>query len=57
MQHDYDIIIKANISIGGRYTAESREEAVIAAQHELRSGGEISDMEVERAVMLDEEER
>ncbi len=55
MQHDYDILITANIELGGKFTADSLEEALIVAKNELRSAGELTNITVERAVMLDEE--
>lgn len=53
MPKEYDIQIKALITIGGKYAADSMEEAIQTAKLELRSNGEISDVEIERAMYLD----
>ena len=55
MQHEYDILITATIEIGGRYQAETLEEAIETAKLELRSQGQLSDLSVSRAIMLDED--
>lgn len=52
MDREYDIIIEAKISISGKYTADSLQEAIDTAKGELRSQGEISDVIVERSVCL-----
>jgi hypothetical protein len=53
--HNYNVILKANIEIGGVFNADTAAEAVELAKLELRSG-EISDIQTERAMLLDEEE-
>lgn len=50
---EYDIIIEATISIGGKYMGDDVEEAIGAAKFELRSNGEIDNVDVIRAVYLD----
>jgi hypothetical protein len=50
----YDIVLRATIEIGGEYEANSAEEARAAAELELRSGGQIGDITVERCIYLDE---
>lgn len=56
MKHTYDLLIKATIEIGGKWEADTAAEAIEMAKGELRDQGEISDIDVDRMVMLDEEE-
>ena len=56
MKHTYDLLIKAIIEIGGKWEADTGAEAIEMAKGELRDQGEISDIDVDRMVMLDEEE-
>jgi len=56
MLKKYDIRLTAVIEIGGVFEANSAEEARAAAELELRSSGEISDIQVGRCIYLDEEE-
>lgn len=51
----YDIVLKAEIEIGGVFEADNRDEAIAAARQELRSG-ELSNVTIERAIFLDDEE-
>lgn len=53
MQHDYDIILRGTIELGGVFSGETREEAIAAAKLELRSSGDLTDITVERIVLLD----
>ncbi len=52
----YDIRLTAIIEIGGVYEADSAEEARAAAELELRSSGEIGDIQIQRCIYLDEED-
>ncbi len=52
----YDIRLTAIIEIGGVYEANSAEEARAAAELELRPRGEITALQFERCIYLDEEE-
>lgn len=54
--HEYDILLKATIEIGGRFKANTRREAEDLALRELRPNGEISNLDFERSVLLDEVE-
>lgn len=54
MARKYDILLKATIEIGGEFSANSAEEARAAAESELRSQGEMSDLTLERCIFLDE---
>ncbi len=56
MPKKYDIRLTAVIEIGGVFEANSAEEARAIAQTELRSAGEISDVQIQRCIYLDEEE-
>lgn len=55
MAHEYDIRLTAVIEIGGKFSADTAEEAKAAAEMELRSHGLVSDIQVERCILLDEE--
>lgn len=56
MARRYDIQITAQIAIGGVYEADTMQEALATARMELRAGGEIGDISVERSIFLDEPE-
>lgn len=53
--YEYDIRLTAVIEIGGKYRADTADEARAMAELELRPHGEISDIQVERCIFLDEE--
>lgn len=55
MSRKYDIRLRATIEIGGVYEAETVQEAKAIAESELRSQGEIGDIEIDRAIFLDDE--
>jgi hypothetical protein len=50
---EYDIIIKAEIEIGGRFYGEDAEEAKAAAVGELRGSGQLSNLTVDRCIYID----
>lgn len=54
MARKYDIILKATIEIGGVFEADDAQQALAAAQSELRSQGQIGDIVAERCIYLDE---
>ena len=56
MPRKYDILIRAEIEIGGVYEADNRDIAIETAIRELRTGGEVSNLSVERAIFLDEDD-
>lgn len=56
MPKKYDIRLTAIIEIGGVFEANSAEEARALAQTELRPHGDISAIQVERCIYLDEED-
>ncbi len=56
MNRPYDVLIQATIEIGGKFEAESSQDAIAQALLELRSQGEISNTVVERCIFLDEED-
>ncbi len=56
MNRPYDVLIQATIEIGGKFEAESREEAIAMATAELKAQGEIHTVTVERCIFLDEED-
>ena len=53
---NYDVQLRATVSIGGVFRAPDSETALANAKLELRAQGELSDVEVERLVFLDDEE-
>ena len=56
MPRKYDIQLHAVISIGGEFEANSAAEAIETATRQLKAQGEISNVEVERAIYIDDEE-
>lgn len=56
MAYKYDIQLRATVSIGGVFEANTAAEAIEAARRELRSSGHIDNVETERAIMLDDPE-
>ncbi len=54
MPKKYDILLKATIEIGGEFEANTADEARAAAEAEFRTAGEISDLNFERCIFLDE---
>jgi hypothetical protein len=56
MAYEYDIRLTAVIEIGGKYTANTRDEAIAAATMELRPQGEIRDVQIDRCIFLDNED-
>ncbi len=54
MPKKYDIRLTAIIEIGGVYEANSAEEARAAAELELRPCGEITALQFERCIYLDD---
>jgi hypothetical protein len=55
MAYEYQIKLTAVIEIGGKFTANTRDEAIAAATLELRAQGEISDIRTDQCIFLDEE--
>lgn len=55
-QRKYDILLRAEIEIGGVYEADSAALAIETATRELRTGGDVSNLSVERAIFLDEDD-
>lgn len=53
--HKYDIRLRATIEIGGEYLGDTVEHALDTARLELRSAGEISNIDIERAVIIDDD--
>lgn len=51
--HVYDIRLKAVIEIGGAYEADTAAQAIEQAKLELRTHGEIVDVQVERQLLDD----
>lgn len=55
MKHLWDILVTANIEFSRQVEADSAEEARGIAQKDLIAGdGDISNITVERCIMLDE---
>ena len=54
--HKYEILIRAEIEIGGVWEAEDLDTALAQARLELKAYGELSNLTVERTVLLDDEE-
>ena len=54
--HQFDVIIKGEIELHTQVDADTEAEALELANLELRNNGEISNVVVERNMMLDAEE-
>lgn len=53
---NYDVQLRATVTVGGVFRAPDAQAAYANALLELRAQGELSDVEVERLVFLDDEE-
>jgi len=53
--HIYDVILTAKIEIGGQYWGNTAAEAIDAARLDLKANGELSEITVERQMLVDDE--
>lgn len=54
--HKYDILLRAQIVLGGTFEANTAAEAANAALLRLRKDGVLEDVQVERQMLADDDE-